>query len=77
MKIKLNRREIQRFLKSQRVQDMLQNAGDTVAQRAGDGFTASVNVGTRARATVLPETLEAKKQQARDHVLERAVGGGI
>lgn len=65
------------LLKSQEVQDMLAIKAAGIAARAGDGFTSGVRVGTdRARAYVLPETYVARRRQARDHVLERAVGRG-
>lgn len=73
-----NRRELAAFLKSVEVQGMLAEAGETIARRAGVGFGSQVNVGRdRARATVMAETPEAKVRQARDHALERAVGGGL
>lgn len=65
------------LLKSQEVQNMLATKAAGIAARAGDGFTSGVRVGTdRARAYVLPETYRARRRQARDHVLERAVGKG-
>lgn len=68
---------IKELLKSQEVQDMLATKAAGIAARAGDGFTSGVRVGTdRARAYVLPETYRARRRQARDHVLERAVGRG-
>lgn len=77
VKFKPNSAGIRDFLKSKRVQDMLQEVGEPVQSRAGTGFSLQVNVGgDRARATVLAETPQAKRRQARDHVLERAVGGG-
>ena len=80
MKIRFKRdsREIEAFLKSAGVQAMLADAGETIAGRAGEGFGSQVNVGRdRARATVMAETPEARVRQARDHALERAVGGGL
>lgn len=76
VKFKPNSAGIRDFLKSKQVQEMLAAEAEKVRSRAGDGFTAQVNVGTRARATVLAETPQAKRRQARDHILERAVGGG-
>jgi hypothetical protein len=78
-----NLREMERFLKSAQMQKFVGDVGDKVAQRAGDGFGSQVNVGDggkragRARATVMAETADAKRRQARDHVLERAIGQGL
>lgn len=76
VKFQPNHEGIATFLRSRGVQDMLAAQAEEVRDRAGDGFDVQVNVGTRARATVMAKTLEAKRRQARDHVLERAVGGG-
>ena len=73
----IHKNGVEDFLKSQEVQDMLAIKAAGIAARAGDGFTSGVRVGTdRARAYVLPETYRARRRQARDHVLERAVGRG-
>ena len=73
----IHKNGITELLKSQEMQDMLAIKAAGIAARAGDGFTSGVRVGTdRARAYVLPETYRARRRQARDHVLERAVGRG-
>ena len=74
---KLDTKRIDELLKSQEMQNMLAARAAGIAARAGDGFTSGVRVGQdRARAYVLPETFRARGRQARDHVLERAVGRG-
>ena len=73
----IHKNGVKDLLKSQEVQNMLAIKAAGIAARAGDGFTSGVRVGSdRARAYVLPETYKARKRQARDHVLERAVGRG-
>lgn len=73
----IHKNGVKDLLKSQEVQDMLATKAALIAARAGDGFTSGVRVGTdRARAYILPETYKARKSQARNHVLERAVGKG-
>lgn len=77
MKFKPNKRGISAFLKSREMQGLVGAVGSGVKNVAGPGFDVQVNVGTRARATVMAKTPEARERQARDHVLERAVGEGL
>lgn len=77
VKFKPNERTAEAILKGSEVQALLARKAAEVASRAGEGFTSGVRVGKdRARAYVLPETYKARKNQARNHVLERAVGRG-
>lgn len=77
VKFKPNKRTAEAILKGSEVQALLARKAAVVASRAGEGFTSGVRVGKdRARAYVLPETYKARKNQARNHVLERAVGRG-
>ena len=77
VKFKPNKQTAEAILKGSEVQALLARKAAEVASRAGEGFTSGVRVGKdRARAYVLPETYKARKRQARDHVLERAVGRG-
>ena len=77
IKFKLNSSAVEALMKSQEMQTMLAGKAAGIAARAGDGFTSGVRVGEdRARAYVLPETYKARRRQARDHVLERAIGRG-
>lgn len=77
VEFKLDSNAIDNLLKSQEMQNMLAAKAAQIASRAGDGFTSGVRIGAdRARAYILPETFRARKRQARDHVLERAVGRG-
>lgn len=77
VKFKPNKRTAEAILKGPEVQALLARKAAEVTSRAGEGFTSGVRVGKdRARAYVLPETYKARKNQARNHVLERAVGRG-
>ena len=77
VKFKPNKRTAEAILKGSEAQALLARKAAEVASRAGEGFTSGVRVGKdRARAYVLPETYKARKNQARNHVLERAVGRG-
>lgn len=74
---KPNSANIAAFLRSTDVQALVREAGDKIADRAGPGFGSQVNVGTRARSTVMAETDEARRSQAANHDIERAIGGGL
>jgi len=77
VKYKPSKKGIAELLKSEEMQGMLATKAAGIAARAGDGFTSGVRVGSdRARAYVLPETYRARRNQAKNHALERAVGGG-
>lgn len=77
VKFKPNKQTAEAILKGSEVQALLARKAADVATRAGEGFTSGVRVGRdRARAYVVPETSKARRNQAKNHVLERAVGGG-
>lgn len=69
---------IRAFLKSPVVVRALQDAGNTMAERCGNGFGTHTSLqGDRARVYVRAETPRAAARQRRDHLLERALGGGL
>jgi hypothetical protein len=75
--MKLNSREIDNFLKSPAVQRRLLQAAQRIAAAAGPGMEASVEVGrTRARASVITATYEARRAQATRLALIRALDAG-
>lgn len=74
----IDKASVERFLKGKSVQDLVRSSAEKISQKAGDGFSVELRVGSdRARAYVLASTRKAKILQARNHVLERAVGGGL
>jgi hypothetical protein len=76
--VKLNSAGIAAFLKGPDVQQAMRTTAERVAARAGDGFRADTRVGKdRARGYVLADSAAARRRQAREHVLERSVGGGL
>lgn len=78
VKFQPDSRGIAAFLKSPEVRGMLDQAGRTIAGRAGDGFGSRVTSGRdRDRAIVMAESRAAKRKQASEHTLERSVGGGL
>ena len=77
-RVVIDKASVESFLKSKSVQDLILSSAEKISQKAGDGFSVELRVGSdRARAYVLAETRRAKILQARNHVLERAVGGGL
>lgn len=75
--MKLNSREIDNLLKSPAVQRRLLQAAQRIAAAAGPGMEASVEVGrTRARASVITATYEARRAQATRLALIRALDAG-
>ncbi len=75
--VKLDSAGIRKVLTSPAMQKVVKAKADEIRDRAGDGFTSSVSAGgTRARATVRASSRAARLRQARDHVLERAMGAG-
>lgn len=65
------------LLKSPEMLGIVTKLGEGIAARAGEGFEVKTMVGrSRARATVGAATPAARRRQARDHLLEKAVGGG-
>lgn len=63
-----------------KVMAMLNDIAEQTADRAGDGFEARPAEATggqvRGRAAVITTTAEAMRDQAKNHSLEKALGGG-
>jgi hypothetical protein len=77
MDVILNTAAIGSILKSAAVQYELLRRAQQIAQAAGEGFEASVNVGsTRARASVITVTEAAREAEARTGALTRALDAG-
>lgn len=76
-KFTLNRRGVRELLNSPEVARMLREESRKRASAAGEGFTSDVSKGgDRLNAHVRASTPEARRRQARDHVLERVIGSG-
>lgn len=73
----LNRRGVRALLNSPEVAQMLREESRKRASAAGDGFISEVSKGgDRLNGRVVTATAEARRRQARDHVLERVIGSG-
>ena len=75
--IELNRAAVGRLLKSPEIQRELLKRAERMADQAGPGFVADVQVGrTRARAMVKSTDYESMKAEATDRSLTRAIDAG-
>ena len=76
-KIKFNSKALDDLLKGAAIQRELKSRADRIAAAAGDGMESSVVVGrTRARASVITATHAARRAEARDATLTRAIDAG-
>lgn len=77
VRIDLNSRSIEAFLKSAGMQALMLKHAEAMADRAGPGFSADVVAGAnRAHAQVWAETADARRAEATGRALTRAVRGG-
>lgn len=77
VKVKINKKGLDDLLKSSGVQDDLEKRVKRIADAAGEGFEAEVTVGQhRARGAVWTATNRAKRGEAKDRRLTRALDAG-
>lgn len=77
VRIKINRKGVAAILKSDKVRADLERRARAIADRAGPGMEASSRIGaTRARASVITATEEARRAEAVDRTLTRAIDAG-
>ncbi|MDO4888159.1 MAG: hypothetical protein Q3979_05590 [Actinomycetaceae bacterium] len=77
-RVRLNHGEIKNYLKSPVIQGWVAAEAEQIRARCGPGFTVVIRTnGNRVRAYVRPDTYKARRDQARYHVIERAVGRSI
>lgn len=75
MRIQWNLATFKKIRKSPEMQAVLQEAIDKMVQELGDGYEGDVQVGqARARGGVVTATQHAKRENARDNTLLRALG---
>lgn len=76
--VELNLAGINAIMKSAGVRKDLDERGGRIARRAGPGFVARSNNDHRwvARTWVLPETAAARRREAREDTLKRAIDAG-
>lgn len=75
--VKLDSGEIEKLLRSPEVQRELKRRADNIARAAGPGFRSDVGQGyDRARASVWAFTGAARKAEAENRALTRAIDAG-
>lgn len=77
VRVELNHAGIRQMLQSPEVEAELLRRAKLIAAAAGPGFEPDSEVGrSRARASVITATFEARLDEARNHTLERAMDAG-
>lgn len=77
MKINWNNSAFEQLLNGPEVTRLVFDRTEAAAEAAGDGFGHEMHTaGRRARGVLWTITWKAKKAQASEGVLQRAVGGG-
>jgi hypothetical protein len=75
--LKLNRKAVRDLLKDPGLERHLLGEAEKIAGRAGPGFVASSMTGkNRARASVITDTFEAMRSEAKHGTLSKAAGLG-
>jgi hypothetical protein len=75
--LKVNRKAIRDLLKDPALEKHLLSEAQLIAARAGDGYTASSRIGkNRARASVITDSFQAMRNEAKYGTLSKAAGGG-
>lgn len=77
IRIDINSAGIQALLKSSEVQAILRAKADRIAAAAGEGMQATSRIGhTRARASVVTATRAARRAEAVNRSLTKAIDAG-
>jgi hypothetical protein len=76
IRVELNEKGVAELLNSAAVRDDLVRRGEAMAGAAGDGFEVSTSHTDRVRVTVRAETIDAKRAEAEDRALTRAIDAG-
>lgn len=77
LKVEMNDAGAQELLRSREVEADLLRRARRIASAAGQGYEADSSVGSvRARATVWTNTIEARRDEATNHSLVRALDAG-
>lgn len=78
VKVELNINGLRELMKSQEMQDHLQQAGEEIARSAGEGYGVRTHVADYTAITnVYPETKEAAKDNLENNTLLRAASNTL
>lgn len=78
VKFELNRGGVRELLRSSEAMSVCKRYAEAVRGRVGEGYEVTTFVGTnRVNASVHAETYEAKKENADNNTLLKALGGGL
>lgn len=76
-RVELNSKGVQQLLKSREMQALVNARAKRIAAAAGPGHAVEPdNSGDRARASVVTRSYAAKKAEAKDRTLTRAIQAG-
>jgi hypothetical protein len=76
-RVQMNSRGASRLMTSAPIRADLLSRAEAIAERAGDGFEASVSYGRdRALASVRATTADAMRAEAKDRALTKAMDAG-
>lgn len=74
MQFKLNRAGVSDMLKSDGMQKVLEEKASAIKNRCGDGYEQDIYIGrNRANVMVRAETYQAKKDNAKNNTILKAV----
>lgn len=75
LEFKLNRAGVSKLLKSQKAAEVCEAHANRVRERCGDGYVVTKQVGgkTRSNASVMAVTVEARRENLENNILEKAL----
>lgn len=77
VRVEIDRKAVGAFLKSSEMEAAMRSFANPIRNRAGAGFEVRSSVGrSRARAVVIATTMEARRAEATDRTLSKAIGRG-
>lgn len=76
VKFEPNSKGIRDLLRSSEMSNICQRYADAIVSKAGEGYASSAYIGTgRVNVSVRPETYEARKENAENNTLLKALRG--
>lgn len=76
LKIVLNREAVRGLLRSQEILDICEKHASQAQSRLGAGYEVNTHIGkNRVNAAIVATTYEAKKENAKNNTILKALGG--